>query len=129
MINRSFVSFDPLPINATTDDSLFSGVNCLQNICALGRDVGGGGRNVSFVDFCELGSCLLSKYVLFGDRYRNKEDGAVGRRYYGTMEMVVAGVDTEDMQDDKDFQRKEKEYGGISNTWRSRGHSKNKAPW
>ena len=72
IINQSLVSFGSLPYNTTTNDTLFSVVNLPENIFDLCGGVGGGVSGAAFRKRYELVSCLLKKYVPFGDRYWNR---------------------------------------------------------
>ena len=63
----------------TTNNTLLSKVDLPGNICALGEVVGGGGSVAEFIDRYELVNCLLTKYVVFGYGYWNREDGDSGR--------------------------------------------------
>ena len=72
------VYFDPTPYSTATNDLLHYRVVRTGNIYTIGGVLRGEGSCVAFGERCKSGSCLLIKYVLFGDRYRNGEDGGYG---------------------------------------------------
>ena len=98
IITQSLVSFDPLPYDATTNNTLFSVVDLPGSICALGGGVSG----TAFGERYESGSCLLTK--LETDTGTGKT-GIVGGIYVGSMEMVAAGGDKAEMQDNEGRRR------------------------
>ena len=102
IITQSLVSFDPLPYDTTTNNTLFSVVDLPGNLCALGGGVGGGVSGTAFGERYESGSCLLTK--LETDTGTGKT-GIVGGIYVGSMEMVAAGGDKAEMQDNEGRRR------------------------
>ena len=74
IITQPLVSFDPLPYGATTNNNLLYEVDLPGRICTLRGGVGGEGKGSALGEWCKSGSFLLTKYVLFGDGYGNRED-------------------------------------------------------